>query len=124
MTLGDLIRRQRELAQLPMRQLADMVGISNPYLSQIENGLRAPSDQVLRAIADSLQISADLLRKAEDPRADDDARPVIEAIRADPDLTAAQRRALEESYAAFRHVTIQRRKTRPGSRSTRRSPRS
>ena len=60
--LGELIRRQRELAELSMRQLADMAGISNPYLSQIERGLRAPSDEVLEALADSLRLSADLLR--------------------------------------------------------------
>ena len=55
MSLGEMIRRQREMASLPMRQLAAMAGISNPYLSQIERGLRDPSDQVLNAIADSLQ---------------------------------------------------------------------
>ena len=60
-TLGGAIRRQRELAELPMRQLAAMVGISNPYLSQIERGLRAPSEQVLDAIAESLQTTADAL---------------------------------------------------------------
>ncbi len=49
--LGDIIRQQRELAELPLRQLAAMVGISNPYLSQIERGLRLPSEQVLEAIA-------------------------------------------------------------------------
>ena len=52
------------MAALPMRQLAAMAGISNPYLSQIERGLRDPSDQVLNAIADSLQMSADSLRPA------------------------------------------------------------
>ena len=61
-SLGDIIRRQRELAELPMRQLAAMVGISGPYLSQIERGLRAPSDQVLGAIAKSLQTSAEALQ--------------------------------------------------------------
>ena len=61
LTLGEIIRRQRELAELPMRQLAAMVGISNSYLSQIERRLRAPSDHVLRSIADSLQTSADAL---------------------------------------------------------------
>ena len=60
--LGEIIRRQRELAELSMRQVAAMAGISNPYLSQIERGLRAPSEEVLRAIAESLNVSADLLR--------------------------------------------------------------
>lgn len=56
-TLGELIRRQRELAELPMRQFAAMVGISNPYLSQIERNLREPSERVLDAIAEHLQMS-------------------------------------------------------------------
>ena len=59
--LGRIIRSQRELAELPMRQLAATVGISNPYLSQIERGLRAPSEAVLNAIAESLQTSVDRL---------------------------------------------------------------
>jgi transcriptional regulator with XRE-family HTH domain len=67
-TLGEAIRRQRELAELPMRQLAAMVGISNPYLSQIERGLRAPSDQVLDAIAESLHTSVDALNGRPSPR--------------------------------------------------------
>lgn len=117
MSLGEMIRRQRELTALPMRQLAAMAGISNPYLSQIERGLREPSDTVLNAIADSLQLSADTLRPPNTP-ADDAMSPVVEAIRADPDLTAQQRRALEESYLAFRQVTGSRRRPagrRPGS---------
>lgn len=113
MSLGEMIRRQREMASLPMRQLAAMAGISNPYLSQIERGLRDPSDQVLNAIADSLQMSADSLRPpAADPDLDSHPPAVVSAIRADPDLTAQQRKALEESYLAFRQVTIERRRVR------------
>ena len=108
-SLGEMIRKQRELASLPMRQLAAMAGISNPYLSQIERGLRAPSDQVLTAIADSLQLSADSLRP---PAADRGESAVLEAIAADPDLTVQQRKALQESYEAFRELTIERRKVR------------
>lgn len=113
LSLGEMIRRQREMASLPMRQLAAMSGISNPYLSQIERGLRDPSDQVLNAIADSLQLSADSLRPPV-PEPDPDAAPppVIAAVRADPDLTAQQRKALEESYLAFREVTIERRRVK------------
>lgn len=111
MSLGEMIRRQRELTSLPMRQLAAMAGISNPYLSQIERGLREPSDQVLNAIADSLQLSADSLRPPPpDPNLDADPAPVVVAIRADPDLSAGQRKALEESYLAFRQVTYERRR--------------
>jgi transcriptional regulator with XRE-family HTH domain len=107
--LGEIIRRQRELAELSMRQVAAMAGISNPYLSQIERGLRAPSEEVLRAIAESLDVSADLLRgdKPEDASAE-----VIEAIQLDPDLTASQRRSLIEAYQALRRVTLKHRRVR------------
>ena len=85
-----------------MRQFAEMAGISNPYLSQIERGLRAPSETVLNAIANSLKTSADALRdQAGVPREHDGGAPVIEAIRADPRLTTAQRRALLEVYRSF-----------------------
>ena len=107
--LGEIIRRQRELAELSMRQVAAMAGISNPYLSQIERGLRAPSEDVLRAIADSLNVSADLLR-GEEPSAA--STEVIEAIQSDSDLTASQRRSLIEAYEALRQVTIGRRRGR------------
>jgi transcriptional regulator with XRE-family HTH domain len=100
--LGEFIRRQRELQELSMRQFAEMAGISNPYLSQIERGLRAPSEAVLEAIAGSLQTSADTLReRAGVPRQPNGPSPVIEAIQADDRLTAAQRRALLEVYKAF-----------------------
>jgi len=111
LSLGEIIRRQRELAALPMRQLAAMSGISNPYLSQIERGLREPSEQVLRAIADSLQVSADQLRGSEEEEATVETNSaVLIAIHADPGLTAQQRRALQETYEAFRELTIERRR--------------
>jgi transcriptional regulator with XRE-family HTH domain len=102
--LGELIRRQRELNALSMRQFAAMVGISNPYLSQIERGLREPSEQVIDAIARSLQLSVDTLYEAAgfvDDEDDDVPLPVVEAIRADPVLTGRQRQALIEIYEAF-----------------------
>jgi transcriptional regulator with XRE-family HTH domain len=111
-TLGEIIRRQRELAELPMRQLAAMVGISNPYLSQIERGLRAPSEQVLEAIADSLRTSADALyaQAATVPAGQPGKSAVIAAIADDPDLTARQRQALVEVYTALTETTIARRR--------------
>lgn len=108
-TLGELIRRQRELAELPMRQLASMVGISNPYLSQIERNLRAPSDRVLHAIAEQLHMSADALVSQVTPDTDEESA-VTKALREDPDLTNAQRRSLEEMYEAFREVTVAKRR--------------
>jgi transcriptional regulator with XRE-family HTH domain len=106
--LGEIIRRQRELAALPMRQLAAMVGISGPYLSQIENGLRAPSNAVLEAIANALQTNAEALYAqagfvAPDaaPAPGDGESAVLAAIRVDPALTGAQRRALAEIYKSL-----------------------
>ena len=100
--LGEFIRRQRELQALSMRQLADMVGISNPYLSQIERGLREPSERVLDAIAENLELSAEALHEHTRPRDEDEEEPaVVTAIRADRRLTAGQRQALIEVYSAF-----------------------
>ena len=104
--LGAFIRRQRELQQLSMRQLADLAGISNPYLSQIERGLREPSEKVLDALARNLEISAETLYERgarRSAREDDsgDESAVVQAIRADHRLTARQRQALLEVYGAF-----------------------
>jgi transcriptional regulator with XRE-family HTH domain len=109
LSLGEIIRRQRQLAELPMRRLAAMVGISGPYLSQIERGLRAPSYRVLHAIATSLRTTADALVDQATP---EPAAPaaVLAAIAADPDLTARQRQALVEVYTALRETTIARRR--------------
>ncbi len=101
--LGGVIRRQRELNHVSMRRFASMAGISNPYLSQIERGLRDPSARVLDAIASSLQMSADDLYTAagiarEDVDADSTARQALEA---DANLTPRQRRALLEVYDSF-----------------------
>ena len=85
-----------------MRQFAAMSGISNPYLSQIERGLRAPSETVLDAIAASLETSADALREdAGIPTEPEGPSAVIEAIGGDERLSAAQRRALLEVYRSF-----------------------
>jgi transcriptional regulator with XRE-family HTH domain len=104
--LGSIIRAQREFAALPMRQFAAAVGISKPYLSQIELGLRAPSDAVLAAIAESLQTSTDALYTQAgfvEPDEDDaDGPPRLETeIESAAELTAAQRRALIEIYRGF-----------------------
>jgi transcriptional regulator with XRE-family HTH domain len=101
--LGEIIRRQRELSELSMRQFASLAGISNPYLSQIERGLREPSERVLDAIAAALQVSADTLYEqagmtvGEEP----EVSAVEEAIREDRRLTGRQRQALLEVYRAF-----------------------
>jgi transcriptional regulator with XRE-family HTH domain len=102
LSLGDFIRRQRELSAMSMREFARAAGISNPYLSQIERDLRAPSEKVMQAIADTLQVSAETLY--EQAAADhDDAEPsrVLAAIADDHDLSPRQRQALTEVYEAF-----------------------
>ena len=101
--LGEIIRQQRELAELSMRQFAELAGISNPYLSQIERGLRAPSEQVLAAIASTLKLSADALYEQAGVPAPGEASEsaVLQAIASDPQLTARQRSAWREVYEAF-----------------------
>jgi transcriptional regulator with XRE-family HTH domain len=104
--LGAFIRHQRELQAMSVRRLAELAGISNPYLSQIERGLREPSEQVLDAIAQQLELSADALQEHSARRSRDDegdaAEPaVVSAIREDPALSARQRRALLEVYDSF-----------------------
>lgn len=102
-SLGEIIRQQRELAELSMRQFAELAGISNPYLSQIERGLRAPSQAVLDQIARTLKISSDALYEQAGfaPPGSEPEAGVMEAIAQDPRLTARQRTALREVYEAF-----------------------
>lgn len=104
--LGEFIRRQRELAQLSVRQLADMCGISNPYLSQIERGLRTPSSMILQSLAKGLRLSAETLYTQAgilDPQ-DAEESDVIKAVLHDPHLSARQREMLIDMYRSFRKV--------------------
>lgn len=87
-----------------MRQFADLAGISNPYLSQIERGLRAPSEHVLDGIANALKVSAETLYEQAGmapPGGGDHDTEVLDAIKADTRLTNRQRAALREVYEAF-----------------------
>jgi transcriptional regulator with XRE-family HTH domain len=100
--LGEFIRRQREMSALSMREFARLAGISNPYLSQIERGLRAPSEHVMQAIADTLKVSADTLyEQAGVDSVPEGESQVLAAIREDPQLTGRQRQALTQVYEAF-----------------------
>jgi transcriptional regulator with XRE-family HTH domain len=102
--LGEIIRQQRELAEMSMRQFAALAGISNPYLSQIERGLRAPSEQVVSAIASVLKVSSQALYEQAGVRAPGDEpeeNAVLDAIDADSRLSHRQRVALKEVYEAF-----------------------
>jgi transcriptional regulator with XRE-family HTH domain len=107
--LGSYIRSQRKLANLSLRQLADLAKVSNPYLSQIERGLHAPSVRVLRSIAEALDLSAEtlleqagLMEEAHDGgAASHTTRPTERAIRIDPRLTDAQKEALISVYRSY-----------------------
>jgi transcriptional regulator with XRE-family HTH domain len=106
--LGQVIRTQRQLAKLSLRDLAALTDVSNAYLSQIERGMHEPSVRVLRAIAEALSLPADtLLRQAglldPEPETSSDDVPSTEAsIRADPALTDAQKEALLSVYRSYR----------------------
>jgi transcriptional regulator with XRE-family HTH domain len=118
--LGEIIRQQRELAELSMRQFAQLAGISNPYLSQIERGLRAPSENVLDGIASALKVSADALyQQAGVPPPGEAQTPsaVLDAVASDPRLTARQRSALKEVYEAFVATSPRQPRRRAGGRS-------
>ncbi|MBA2560580.1 MAG: helix-turn-helix transcriptional regulator [Propionibacteriales bacterium] len=103
-TLGDYLRDQRRGAQLTLRQLADQAGVSNPYLSQIERGLRRPSADVLQQLAKALRISAETLYVRAgilDP-VESGEFSFQRAVLADPALTERQRQVLLDIYASFR----------------------
>lgn len=98
--VGAFIREQRTAAQLSLRALAAQAGISNPYLSQIERGLRRPSADILQRVADALRISAESLYVQAGMLEERPAR--LDAhIRAAAELTEGQKRALLEIYEAF-----------------------
>ncbi|OIJ86569.1 transcriptional regulator [Streptomyces sp. MUSC 14] len=107
--LGEYLREQRRNAQLSLRQLADAAGVSNPYLSQIERGLRKPSAEVLQQVAKALRISAETLyvragildaeRDGEERLREGATRAVILA---DPSLNERQKQVLLQIYESFR----------------------
>jgi len=100
-TLGEFIRAQRQLANLSLRQMAELAHVSNPYLSQVERGLYRPSAEVLKGIADALKLSAQSmyaragLLDNQDERA---ANDVETAVRLDPVLTTEQKETLIRVY--------------------------
>ncbi|MFC7928978.1 helix-turn-helix domain-containing protein [Streptomyces cinereoruber] len=102
--LGDYLREQRRTAQLSLRQLAEAAGVSNPYLSQIERGLRKPSAEVLQQVAKALRISAETLYVRagildEKEREELETRAVILA---DPSINERQKQVLLQIYDSFR----------------------
>ncbi|MYU26267.1 helix-turn-helix transcriptional regulator [Streptomyces sp. SID8352] len=103
--LGEYLREQRRNAQLSLRQLADATGVSNPYLSQIERGLRKPSAEVLQQVAKALRISAETLYVRAgilDAERDRDEVETRAVILADPGLNERQKQVLLQIYESFR----------------------
>jgi len=102
-SLGDYLREQRLGSHLSLRQLADLAGVSNPYLSQIERGLRKPSAEVLQQIAKALRISAEQLYiRAGILNPEDGVGGSVElAVLADTGLTERQKKALLDVYSSF-----------------------
>ncbi|HET9650075.1 MAG TPA: helix-turn-helix transcriptional regulator [Microlunatus sp.] len=104
-SLGEYIAAQRRVAGVTIRQLAEQAGVSNPYLSQIERGLRRPSAEVLQQLAKALRISAETLYVQAgilDPQ-DHPTTTVEMAVLADPSITERQKRVLIDVYTSFVH---------------------
>jgi transcriptional regulator with XRE-family HTH domain len=101
--IGAYIRQQREAAQVSLRQLAKLAGVSNPYLSQVERGLRKPSAEILQQIAKGLRISAEALYVRAGILEHRAASAVVDAVLADVELTERQKQVLLEIYQSFRH---------------------
>ena len=105
-SLGDYLREQRQASRLSLRQLAEQAGVSNPYLSQIERGLRKPSAEVLQQIAKALRISAEQLYLragivSPEPVSGAAERSVELAILSDTNLNERQKQSLLDVYASF-----------------------
>ncbi len=101
--IGEFIREQRQLAEMSLRRLADLAGVSNPYLSQVERGLRKPSAHILQQLAKALQVSAETMY-VRAGMLDQDAvvEPTLDAaIRHAPELNEEQRKALLSVYRSF-----------------------
>ncbi len=101
--LGEFIREQRRIGHLSLRKLSEMAGISNPYLSQIERGLRKPSAEILQQIARALSISAETLYvRAGILEAREGDTDLVTEIRRDPWLSEEQKKTLVQIYETFR----------------------
>jgi transcriptional regulator with XRE-family HTH domain len=105
--LGEFIRDQRRNARLSLRKLSELAGISNPYLSQIERGLRKPSAEILQAIARALRISSETMyvRAGILEERETDADLVHDIMR-DRTLTEGQKQALVEVYRSFQRERV------------------
>jgi transcriptional regulator with XRE-family HTH domain len=100
--IGTFIRDLRRNARISLRQLAEQAGVSNPYLSQIERGLRKPSAEVLSQLASALRVSTPLMYLRAGLLEARDGQGVLAAIAADAELTVAQKQSLTQIYETFR----------------------
>jgi transcriptional regulator with XRE-family HTH domain len=100
--VGGFIRDLRRNAKISLRQLAEQAGVSNPYLSQIERGLRKPSAEVLQQLASALRVSTPAMYLRAGLLDDKEGQGVLAAIAVDPDLTMAQKQSLTQIYETFR----------------------
>jgi transcriptional regulator with XRE-family HTH domain len=99
--IGSFIKAQREAAQVSVRQLAEKAGVSNPYLSQIERGLRKPSADVLKQLAKALRVSAEVLYVQAGILEPSEPSEVCDAIVTDTAITEGQKQVLLDIYASF-----------------------
>jgi transcriptional regulator with XRE-family HTH domain len=113
--IGEYIRQQREHASISLRQLARLAGVSNPYLSQVERGLRKPSAEILQQIAKGLRISAEALYIQAGILDEPTGGPVGDAIRAATELTERQKQVLLDIYETFLRNNDSTRSTAEGS---------
>jgi transcriptional regulator with XRE-family HTH domain len=104
--IGGFIRDLRRNAQISLRQLAEQAGVSNPYLSQVERGLRKPSAEVLQQIASALRVSTPVMYLRAGLLDDGESPGVLHAIAVDPDLSMAQKQSLSQIYETFRRENL------------------
>ena len=101
--IGGFIRDLRQTAKISLRQLAEQAGVSNPYLSQIERGLRKPSAEVLQQLASALRVSTPAMYLRAGLLDSEGQQGVLAAIAADPELTMGQKQSLSQIYETFRN---------------------
>jgi transcriptional regulator with XRE-family HTH domain len=101
--VGGFIRDLRQTAKISLRQLADRAGVSNPYLSQIERGLRKPSAEVLQQLASALRVSTPAMYLRAGLLDSEGQQGVLAAIAADPELSLSQKQSLSQIYETFRN---------------------
>ncbi|MQA14806.1 MAG: helix-turn-helix domain-containing protein [Pseudonocardiaceae bacterium] len=106
--IGSYIRDQRNHAQISLRQLAKLAGVSNPYLSQVERGLRKPSAGILQQIAKGLRISAEALYVQAGMLDERAGGPIVDAVVADTSLSERQKQVLLDVYVSFRRENLTR----------------